>query len=40
MKRIVAIGVAIGVLWVVDILLNDGRYAEVLHRGIVSLIRK
>ena len=40
MKRIAAIGVAVGVLWVADALLNDGRYAEVLQRGITSLIRK
>ena len=40
MKIIVAIGATIGVLWLADVLLNDGRYAEVLDRGMTSLISK
>jgi hypothetical protein len=40
MRGIVAIGVAIGVLWLADVLLNGGRYAEVLERGAMILIGK
>jgi hypothetical protein len=40
MRGIVAIGVAIGVLWLADVLLNDGRYGEVIERGMMTLIGK
>jgi len=35
---VVAVGVAVGVLWLADTLLNDGRYAAVLGSGIMNLI--
>jgi hypothetical protein len=37
MRGIFAIGVAIGVLWLADVLLNGSRYAEVLERGAMTL---
>jgi hypothetical protein len=37
MKGIVAIGVAVGVLWLADVQLNDGRYSEVVVRATISL---
>ena len=40
MKGIVAIGVAVGVLWLADIQLNDGRYSQVVERAFMSLIGK
>jgi hypothetical protein len=38
MRGIVAIAVAIGVLWSADVVLNGGRYAEVLERGAMTLV--
>jgi len=40
MRGIVAIGVAIGVLWLADVFLNDGRYGQTLERGMMTLIGK
>ena len=40
MKGIVAIGVAVGVPWLADVQLNDGRYSEVVVRATMSLIGK
>jgi hypothetical protein len=40
MKVIVAIGVAVGMLWLADVFLNDGRYEQVIERGILNLIGK
>jgi hypothetical protein len=37
-RGIVATSVAIGVLWLADVLLNGGRYGEVVERGIITLI--
>ena len=37
---VVAVGVTVGVLWSADALLNDGRYAQVIENGIMSLIGK
>jgi hypothetical protein len=39
-KGLVAVAVAIGVLWLADTLLNDGRYGEVIERGALTLIGK
>jgi hypothetical protein len=38
MRGIVAVGVAIGVLWSVDFLLNNGRYGEAVEKVIAALI--
>jgi hypothetical protein len=38
MKGVVAISVTIGMLWLADVLLNDGRYGQVLDSGVMSLI--
>ena len=40
MRAIVAIGVAVGVFWLADVLLNDGRYGDVVERAIMTLIGK
>jgi hypothetical protein len=40
MRGIIAIAVAIGSLWCVDALLNDGRYGEVLESGLLALMGK
>jgi hypothetical protein len=40
MKVIVAVGIAAGVLWLADVFPNDGRYQEVIERGIMSLVGK
>jgi hypothetical protein len=40
MRTIIATGVAIGVLWLADTLLNDGRYGDVVERAAMSLIGK
>jgi hypothetical protein len=38
MRVIGATCVAIGVLWLTDTLLNDGRYSHVIESAIMSLI--
>jgi hypothetical protein len=38
MRGTAAICVAVGVLWLADVLLNDGRYEDVVERAIISLI--
>jgi len=40
MKGIVAAIIAIAVLWMADIELNDARYSEATGRAILSLIGK
>jgi hypothetical protein len=40
MKGIVATVIAIAVLWIADIELNDGRYSDVTGRAIMRLIGK
>jgi hypothetical protein len=40
MKGIVAIGVAIGLLWLADVFLNDGRYAQTVEKAMMTLIGK
>jgi hypothetical protein len=40
MKELVAIGIAIGVLWSADVFLNDGRYGEVIEIGMMILAGK
>jgi hypothetical protein len=40
MRVIVAVGVAVGMLWLADVFLNNGRYEEVIERGIMSLVGK
>jgi hypothetical protein len=40
MRGIGATCVAVGVLWLADVLLNDGRYGDVVERAIMSLIGK
>jgi hypothetical protein len=40
MKGIIAIGVAVALLWLADIQFNDGRYSNVVESAIVSLIGK
>jgi hypothetical protein len=37
---VVSIGVTVGVLWLADVLLNDGRYGDVIERGIMTLVGK
>jgi hypothetical protein len=38
MRTIIAIGVAIGVLWLADVLINGGRYGEAIETAVMSLI--
>jgi hypothetical protein len=38
MRAIGAICVAIGVLWLTDALLNDGRYSNVIEGAILALV--
>ncbi len=40
MKGVVAIGIAIGVLWSADVFLNHGRYGEVIESGMMILVGK
>ena len=40
MKSIVAICVTLAVLWMADIVLNDGRYGDATGRTIVGLVEK
>jgi hypothetical protein len=40
MKGIVAIGVAVVILWLADIELNDSRYSDATGRTIVGLVEK
>jgi hypothetical protein len=37
---VVSIGVTIGVLWLADTFLNNGRYGEVIEHGIMALVGK
>jgi hypothetical protein len=37
-RMVVAVGVAVGVLWLVDISVNDGRYGETLERAAMALV--
>jgi hypothetical protein len=37
---VVAIGVAVGVLWLVDISLNDGRYGQTIQGAAMALLGK
>jgi hypothetical protein len=38
MKGIIAACIAIGVLWIVDVELNDGRYGEVITKAAKSIL--
>ena len=38
MKGVIAIAIAIGALWVADTVLNDGRYSDVVERGLFALV--
>ena len=38
MKGTVAVGFAIGVLWLADILFNNGRYIDVIGGGLMALM--
>jgi hypothetical protein len=38
MKGIIAISIAVAVLWTADIELNGGRYTEIVRQAIGSLI--
>ena len=40
MRSVIATAVAVGALYAADILLADGRYAEVLASALLSLIGK
>jgi hypothetical protein len=40
MKGIVAICIALAVLWMADIAWNDGRYSDATGRTIVGLVEK
>jgi hypothetical protein len=37
MKGIIAACIAVGVLWVVDVGLNDGRYGEAIKKAATSI---
>jgi hypothetical protein len=39
-KGIVAIGIAIGVLWLADVFLNHGHYEEMIEIGMMMLVGK
>jgi hypothetical protein len=39
-RGIGAIFIAVGVLWLADVLLNDGRYGDVVAGAVISLIVK
>jgi hypothetical protein len=38
MRGIVAVGIAVGVLWLADVFLNDGRYGQTVERAMMTLI--
>ena len=40
MKDIIAACIAVGVLWVVDVELNDGRYGEVVKKAATSILSR
>jgi|HubBroStandDraft_5_1064220.scaffolds.fasta_scaffold2078668_1 hypothetical protein len=40
MRAIGAACVAVGVLWLTDALLNDGRYSKIIEGAIMTLIGK
>ena len=40
MKGIIAACIAVGVLWVVDVGLNDGRYGEVVKKAATSILSR
>jgi len=40
MRTIIAIAVAVGVLWFADALVNNGRYTDVIKGAITALIRR
>ena len=39
MKAFVAALIAVGILYVVDFEYNDGRYATVIQRAIINVLR-
>lgn len=38
MKGVIVAFIAIGALWVADVVLNDGRYSDVVERGLFTLV--
>ena len=40
MRGIIAAVVALGVVYVTDIFLNDGRYGDVVANGLLALVGK
>jgi hypothetical protein len=40
MRGIIAAAIAIAILWMADVELNDGRYSAVILRAVESLIGK
>ncbi len=38
MKGFIAAFIAIGVLWLVDVQLNDGRYGDVVKKAVTSVL--
>jgi hypothetical protein len=40
MKGIIAACIAVGVLWVVDVGLNDGRYGEIVKKAATSILSR
>ena len=40
MKSIIAACIAVGVLWVVDVELNSGRYGDVVRKAVTSVLPK
>jgi hypothetical protein len=38
MKGFIAACIAVGVLWVVDVELNSGRYGDVVKKAVISVL--
>jgi hypothetical protein len=38
MKGVIVAVIAIGALWAADVVLNDGRYSDIVEHGLFALI--
>jgi hypothetical protein len=38
MKGFIAVCIAVGILWVVDVEINGGRYSDVIKRAVMSVL--
>ena len=40
MKAFIAAFIAVGVLWFMDVELNDGRYSDVVKKAVIGFLPK